>query len=462
VHLVGIAGSGMKALAEWLVGRGRQVSGSDERADDAPLAWLRARGVRIQQGHQSLQMAATANLVVYSPAVPESNPERRAAAARRIPQRSYPEFLAELTAAFPTICVAGTHGKSTTAAMAGHLLRRAGADPQVIVGAEFLDRGVNGWAGRGGPFVLESCEYQRHFLKYQPRWAAILSVEPDHFDCYADFSQARNAFAQFASRVAPDGLLVVGADSPAAMEAASARPGGARPAAAVETFGFDPGADWRARGLRREANGVGFQIERRGELFADATLPIPGVHNVLNALAAAALCAEQGLSAAQIAAGLADFPGVARRFEIRGTWRGVTLIDDYAHHPTAVKAVLRTARSWFEGRRIVCAFQPHQISRTRRLLADFAASLALADFVAVPPVYAAREDDDDGELHGTLADLVAQRGVPARACGSLDQTVCLLEDSLRPGDVLLTLGAGNIDQIQHAFSRRLPRHHDPR
>lgn len=456
-HLVGICGSGMKALAELLAGQGWKISGSDmQLTGETPLA-LAQRGLQLHQGHRCEFLPEDAELLVYSPAIGPHNPERIAAAERGIPQRSYTQMLGDLMRTRTGLSIAGTHGKSTTTAMTGSILTDAAYDPSVIVGAEVRGRHSNGWGGHGEFFVAESCEFQRGFLDLNPRYAAILGIETDHFDCFRDLDETIAAFAEFAARLPSSGGLIV-RDEAASIQAARSA------TVPFETFSLNPTSDWWASGLRPTQQGTQFQIFHHGQEFAEIDLQIPGDHNVLNAIAAAALCSIAGASANEIRLGLNAFTGIKRRLECVGTWSGVTIIDDYAHHPTAVRASLETVRRHYPGRRIVCVFQPHQVSRTQALMADFATSFRVADQVVIVPVFAAREkvSHEPTETARELVSRITAAGLPARFCSALDQSISTLEDGLRPGDVLITMGAGDIGQLHHAFTQRLQRNYPPR
>ncbi len=454
VHLVGICGAGMKALAELLVGEGWRVTGSDLQPPSPAILAMERRGMRVHRGHDTNHLPENVDLLVYSPAVGLDNPERQSAAALGIRQLSYSQMLGALMRGRTGVCVAGTHGKSTTTAMTACVLRDARLAPSAIFGAELCGSGQSGWAGGGELFVAESCEYKRSFLDLAPTYAAILNVEPDHFDCYAEFRETQQAFADFASLVPADGVLVVRGDSE------SARPAVRAARSRVVTFSDQPGSDWWATDIRPTLLGTRFRVFFHGEYYSEISLRLTGSHNVQNALAAAALAHEAGVSPADIREGLADFPGVRRRFESLGSWRGIALYDDYAHHPTAVEATLNAARQKFGKRRIWCLFQPHQVSRLRTLMDDFAHSFGAATEVLVAPVYAAREAAG-GEPEAASAELarrIAANGVSARYCPGLDPIRATVEDEARPGDMLITMGAGDINRVQHEFARQLCRH----
>ncbi len=498
-HLVGVCGAGMKALAELLDGLGWRLSGTDLSPATVAIEALARRGLVFQQGHSAAHVSIDVECLIFSPAIPPENEERMEAARRGVPQWSYSQMVGRLMQERIGVCIAGTHGKSTTTAMVGWVLTHAGREPSVVVGAELggglrgeirseepltltlspQSRGEgtrqksvspedggegtrkessanllaqthrSGWAGAGELFVVESCEFQRSFLDFSPRYAAILSVEPDHFDCFADLPSMVQAFAEFSRRVASDGVLVMRGDCAAAVE--SVRDAVSR----VVTFGVGSQCEWQADEICHAREGVRFRVVRTGQAWGKVELNLHGDHNVLNALAAAALCVEIGLSAEEIIAGLQSFPGIRRRFEFVGEWKGITLINDYAHHPTAVRATLKAAREVFGSRRVWCAFQPHQVSRTLALMDEFAASFDQADEVLITPVFAARERLTDEPVRASeeLARRVAARGVACRFVESLDRIKATLDHAARPGDVLILMGAGDIERIPHELTR---------
>lgn len=457
-HLVGICGSGMKALAELLSGLGWSVSGSDLAPSDETIELLRQKGMRVHKGHASPFLSDDADLLVYSPAIPPSNPERVRALQLGIPQVSYNQTLGELMRTRVGISVAGTHGKSTTTAMVASILRDGGLSPSVVVGAELVNQHVSGWAGEGDLFVVESCEYQKNFLTLCPTHVVLTGIEADHFDFFSNLDETRAAFAEFLNRLPPSGHLLMRGDCEATKIAAASC------AAQIETYSLVDSSDWYAAEIQSTVSGNRFRLMHRGEAVAEITLQVPGHHNVLNAVGAAAMCLNVGASADAVCVGLREFRGIRRRFENVGTWNGITLIDDYAHHPTAVKATLQTARQQFPGRRLLCAFQPHQESRTRALLAEFAESFDLADEVFLAPIFTAREKCPEAaeQTNAELADRLALRGKRVHLVSSLDRLTADLDDAARPKDVLLTMGAGDINRIQHELTRRFQRHHSTR
>ena len=476
VHLIGAIGAGMTALSEFLADLGWSLTGSDQQ--DIPQNHQSLnRFVRIHQGHHAGHLAVDVDLVIFSPAIPADNPERMAATQLGVPQQSYDEFVAELTRIHRAFCVAGTHGKTTTAAMLGTILRESNADAGVLVGGELLQYNRSGWAspainrdpnhaldsetaaaGIDSPasiLAVESCEYRRHFLSFTPHCAVVLNVESDHFDCFSDLDDAHNAFREFAARVDLAGLLLLNGDCPNTLQLAE------HTDARVETFGFSTTNHWSIQQThdsspdrserKRQANDR-LTVLRQGGHFCDVSLSVAGEHNAFNALAAIALAAHAGVSAGQISAAISQFRGVRRRFELVGSRDGVTVISDYAHHPTAIRATIETARSIYPERRIVCLFEPHQISRTVSLLDDFVDSLSLADDVTLGPIFTARENSDGAiEAQLLLLQGLERQNTSARAIASLDQAVSTLDDVVECGDVLLIMGAGNVESIPKQF-----------
>ena len=449
-HLVGICGSGMQALAELLSGMGWRVSGSDQQATGEVIKAQARCGQIIRPGHRATHVPRHADVLVYSQAIGMGNVERKQAKRLGIPQLSYSQMLGRLMSDRVGVSIAGTHGKSTTTAMMASLLDSAGLSPSAVVGARLIDRGHSGWAGDGELLVVESCEYRRSFLDLAPRLAVITGIEPDHFDCYGSLDEAVDAYAAFAASIESSGLLLVAEDCASAAIAAR------RATARVKTYGRSPASDWCAAEIRRTDWGSRFRLLDRGRFLCEITVPVPGRHNVDNALAAAAMACELGVDLERVREGLAEYAGIRRRFERIGSWRGVTVVDDYAHHPTAVRATLETARETFGERRLCCAFQPHQVSRTVELFDEFVSSLSVADLVLVLPVFAAREDDTrSASVSRKLVERIERsgRGSRCRFVPSLDRLVATLDDETRRGDVLITMGAGDIDRVRHEFTR---------
>jgi UDP-N-acetylmuramate--alanine ligase len=448
-HLIGIAGSGMRSLARVLLGWGWRLSGSDVAPGAARS--LAEAGVHVAGGHAAENLPPGTQLVIHSDAIGEDNPELRRAAELGIPTQSYFETLGRLMRRRRGVAVAGTHGKSTTTAMAADLLVRAGFDPTVVHGAAPLGTVDGGRPGRGELMLVEACEYRANFLHLCPRQAVILGIEPDHFDCYDSLEELERAFGRFAASLPGDGLLL------ARHECTSTRRATAGARCRVETFGLHSGADWSARLVTSRRGRYRFAIFRHGRPLCDVSLRVPGRYNVLNALAAAAVAWRQGVEPEAIGQGLSGFRGLHRRLEEVGSWRGVTILDDYAHHPTEVAATLDAVRRMVPTRRLWCVFQPHQVSRTARLLDELAASLQNSDRLLVADIFRAREPGPrPGEV--TAADLARRAGrlgIEVSDVHTTEEIVRELENRLTPGDVLITLGAGDIRKVGDELTNRL-------
>jgi UDP-N-acetylmuramate--alanine ligase len=441
----------MKALAEWLTDRGCGVTGSDVAPSPRTLAGLQAMSIAVRLGHDASNVPSGCDRLIYSPAVGEENPERAAAVKRGIVQQSYPEFIGELSRRFETVCVAGTHGKSTVTGMLGWMLKageRGTGERQpsnhVICGAELAGIHRSGWAGAGRRLILEACEFRRHFLNLSPRIAVVLGIEWDHVDCYPDLEAAVNAFAEFLRRVPDDRLIIANGDCRATQRAVELAQANRSAPPRVVTFGNHPEADWRWDSTPRPL-----------------MIHLPGEHNRMNALAAAVAAHELGLDWDEIAQSLASFPGMRRRLQWIGEWRGATVFDDYAHHPTAVSAAVRALREAHHDCRLRVVFQPHQVRRTRAMLQEFAQALAGADQVRLLPAYGAREGAD-GQGTAASRELVEAVRVHCQDVDwfpSLDHVWNALETDARSGDVVVLMGAGSIERIADELSRRFCRNH---
>jgi UDP-N-acetylmuramate--alanine ligase len=462
VHLIGIGGTGLSAIARLLMERGYRVSGSD-RQDSPFLQQLRQAGARIYLGHASENIRG-AQIIVRSSAISDDNPEVQAAKQKGIPVFKRVDFLGQLTAGSKTIAVAGTHGKTTTTAMLAWLLTSLGLDPSFIVGSMLVNLGTNAHAGQGAYFVIEADEYDRMFLGLDPYIAVVTNIEHDHPDCYPTPEEFFQAFREFADRLVPDGSLMVCADDPAAL-----RLGRELVDRRLITYGLSAGqADYLAENLRlNQSGGFDFQVTRptalpersNGRTGLKVSLQIPGRHNVQNALAALAVADLIGLSLAAAAAALAEFRGAGRRFEVRSELAGVTVVDDYAHHPTEIRATLAAARARYPGRAIWVVWQPHTYSRTRLLQAEFAASFGDAsgspvEHVIVTEIYPARESAPvDGFSSRQVCERIRHPHVTFAP--DLDWAGRFLIDHLQAGDVLLVLSAGDADQLSRKVVQSL-------
>jgi UDP-N-acetylmuramate--alanine ligase len=422
----------MSAIAHVLLERGHSVSGSDLQ-DGPALRTLAREGARVFVGHDGGQVRG-ADVVATTSAAPPDNPEIVETHRLGLPLWQRGELLRHLIGDQRCLAVAGIHGKTTTTAMLTLLLRTAGLEPSFIIGGVIPELGGSGHAGGGERFVVEADEYDRTFLSLRPTVAVVTNVEWEHVDCYPDEDAIVQAFVEFVGLVPPEGAVFVCQDD------AGAR-GLPRAAAPIVGYGFSPEAEWRATDLRLCPQGTSFIVLQDGQPVGRFRLRIPGKHNVLNALAALAVVSREGGDIETAGTVLTTFSGAKRRFQQLGSARGIIVVDDYAHHPSEVRATLSAARQQFPERNLVAVFQPHTYSRTRAFGAAFAEALSLADQVLVTGIYAAREIDP-GDLSG--ADVAAQVSGSAVYRESLQESLSWLLDHLEPGDVLLTLGAGDI------------------
>lgn len=460
IHMVGIGGSGMCGLAGVLLHGGARVSGSDARMS-ITLARLATAGARILTAES---LPADAELVVASAAIPESHPELVAAAARGVPLLRYAEMLGVVMKFKQGVAISGTHGKSTTTAWLAFVLREAGFAPSYVVGAGVEQLGGSSGAGEGQHFVVEACEFNRSFLNMHPTFAAILNVEADHLDYYSDLDEIVSAFREFADTVHPAGLLVINGDDPACRRVIGRR----RPN--VETFGFGERNTWRADNLALSGGCYSFDVLREAEpsdpagsepgryaMLGRVTLRVAGRHNVMNSLAVIALATRLGVSWPILRSVIGEFAGARRRLEQRGVVNGIRVVDDYAHHPSEIRATLAAARERFSPRRIWAVFQPHQYSRTRALADSFATAFADADRVLLPEIFAARDSAADRAAINAagLAARIRAAGVEALHIADFDAIIDHVAQHAEPGDLVLTMGAGNIGKVADDLVQRL-------
>jgi UDP-N-acetylmuramate--alanine ligase len=447
VHLIGIGGAGLSAIATVLLERGVDVSGSDLHSS-ANTRRLEEMGAQVYIGHSADQVRR-AQAVIVSSAIPEDNVELGAALSRGLRILKRDEVFSELTADHYCIAVAGTHGKTTTAGMVAWVLLQAGWDPSFIVGGTVMGLGTNARAGRGLQFVVEADEYDWAFLGLSPGMAVVTHLELDHPDCFPDLEAMCAAFRAFLQRVEPQGTIIGCGDAPNLRPLLMQLEGG-RTDLRVLTYGLENHWDWVGRELAvNDQGGMDFVAWRGSKRMGEVQLSMPGSHNVRNALATLAVGSELGVSFGSARVALATYQGTERRFEVKGNAGGVTVVDDYAHHPTQIQATLAAARRRYGARGLWAVFQPHTYSRTRALLDEFANSFGDADHVVVTDVYAAREFDDLGI---SAADIVARMVHPdSHWIATLDNVVAYLLSRLRSGDVLVTLGAGDGHQVGEAI-----------
>jgi len=444
VHFAGIGGAGMSGIARIMLARGVSVSGSDSAAS-AALTELEALGARVHVGHRAEYLGEADTLVVSS-AIRQENPELAEARRRGIRVLHRAGALASLMFGRRVIAVTGTHGKTTTTSMITTVLRETGADPGYVIGGVLAATGVGAADGGGHDFVAEADESDGSFLMLAPDAAVVTNVEADHLDNYGTAEAYRASFGAFAARITPGGLLVTCADDPGARElAGQARGRGLR----VRTYGESADADYRVSGTRAKGMRTTFTVRSTtspfGTIDSDVTLEVPGEHNALNAAAAFAAVVELGIAPRAAAAALASYGGAARRMEPKGEACGVRVLDTYAHHPTELAADLRAARAIADGGRVIAVFQPHLYSRTRIFATEFGAALGNADEAVVLDVYAAREDPEPGVTGKLVADAVP--GGAARYVESFGDAPRVVASVAAPGDLVLTMGAGDITRL---------------
>ncbi len=448
VHVVGIAGSGLRGMAQLLHARGAKISGS-EQAESPVLERLRRCDIDCRIGHKETNITPGVNLVVVSAAVDASNPEVRAARDRSIPVLKYAECLGKLMTERVGIAIAGTHGKTTTSSMTAQILLEAGVDPSFLVGGDCPSLGGSARWGAGPHFVAEACEFDRSFLNLRPKLAVITNVDEDHLDYFRGLAEIQRAFGDFVRLLPADGLLVLDRDDPNSTYLRELT------RSAVSSFSLEPGnAEWWAEEIRQDGLGTRFVACHRGGERQRVHLHVPGLHNVRNALAATALCRALGIDLNSISRGLGAFRGVRRRFEVLAE-EPVMVIDDYAHHPTEVDAVVSAARDRLGGRRLIAVFQPHQHSRLKYLSDRFATSLAGFDEVLVLDVFRSRDSDEDART--VQSDRVVERlgelGVKAWLTRSFADARQRLEVTAGAGDVAFFLGAGNVTELAREYAR---------
>ncbi|HAM32122.1 MAG TPA: UDP-N-acetylmuramate--L-alanine ligase [Deltaproteobacteria bacterium] len=438
IHFVGIGGIGMSGIAELLLNLGYRVSGSDLRRSDTTER-LEGLGAVVWTGHAASNVPADGHVVVVSSAVRPGNPEVLEAHRRKIPVIPRAEMLAELMRMKYGIAIAGTHGKTTTTSMVATVLATAGWDPTAVVGGKLNSLGSNAKLGMGEFLVAEADESDGSFLKLSPTVAVVTNIDPEHLDFYSGIGQIKETFLHFINKVPFYGFAVLCIDHPNVQELIPS----------VEktfvTYGFSRHADYRADEIVASGMTNRFAVFSKGNRLGEVLLRAPGRHNVSNALAAAAVASELGIPFEQVRAGLFDYAGVGRRFQVKGEAGGVTVVDDYGHHPVEVRATLAAAREVWPDRRIVVGFQPHRYTRTRALFREFLSAFHDADVLLVFDVYSAGEDPIEGATGEALCLAVREHGHrEARYVGKSSEAGEAVRAFLRPGDIFLTMGAGDV------------------
>lgn len=447
VHLVGVGGIHMSAIAQILLARGHTVSGSDLYL--SPLTErLEAMGATVSRGHDAAHLGDDVELVVYTSAAHGDNPELVEARRRGLTVIKRAEMVARLMEGKRSIAVAGSHGKTTTTSLIAFMLQQAGRSPTFLLGGEMINLNTNAMPGDGPDFVVEADEFDAAFLNYSPDIALVTNVEPDHLDIYGSFEGLRDAFRRFLEQVKPNGYIVACADDPV-LQAILGEVVGDRVSLPVRAVSYglrNPNAEWFTENISQKGvDGYTFVVKCGKQTIGTFETRLPGIHNVSNALGAIAVGSILGLPARAIRESVAEFRGVRRRFQPVGEAAGVTVMDDYAHHPTEVRATLAAARERFPGQRLVCLFQPHTYTRTQYLLEGFRTCFADCDLLLIADTYAAREDPSAGMDAAQLAREIAEP--PARYAGSLEQSAQTAAEMLEPGDVFFTIGAGDVEKV---------------
>ena len=441
IHFIGIGGISMSGLAEILLDEGFMISGSDVKKSDL-TEHLEARGVTVYYGQRAENIKDGVQAVVYTAAVHGDNPEFLAAQEKKIPMMTRAELLGQIMKNYKdALNISGTHGKTTTTSMVTEILLAADADPTISVGGILNSIGGNIRVGQSDIFVTEACEYTNSFLSFFPTMAAILNIEEDHLDFFKDLEDIRHSFRLFAEKLPEHGTLVINTGIERYQELTEGL------SCHVVTFGMDAESDFHAQNIHyNEMGNAEFTLVINGAAAGEITLGVPGAHNIENALAAAAMCHVLGISMEAIQTGLKKFTGTNRRFEKKGELAGITIIDDYAHHPREIAATLEAAKN-YPHRKIWCVFQPHTYTRTKAFLDQFAQSLSLADEVILADIYAARETDTLGISSRDIADRIEKSGKKAHYFPSFDEIETFILENCVHGDLLITMGAGDIVKV---------------
>lgn len=448
IYFIGIGGISMSGLAEILLEEGFQVSGSDIKP--SPLTEsLEKNNARVFYGQKASNLSGNVDVVVYTSAIHEDNPEFIAMKERQLPCLTRAELLGQMMQNYKVpVAVSGTHGKTTTTSMISSILLKAGLDPTLSIGGILKEIGGNIRIGKSEYFVTEACEYTNSFLSFFPKIGIILNIEEDHLDFFRDLDDIRHSFRRFAELIPEDGLLIINRDIPRYEEITEGL------SCRVITFGSNPESHYRCFDLSFDHLAhAAFQVEDMNGSISSFRLNVPGEHNVSNAMAALALADYLHIPAGVIQKGLLAFTGTDRRFQYKGQVNGFTIIDDYAHHPTEIQATLKAAAR-YPHREIWCVFQPHTYSRTKAFLPEFAKALSLADHVILADIYAARETDTLGISSQTLAGELEKLGADVHYFPSFDEIEKFLLKKCLHGDLCITMGAGNVINIGEDLLRQ--------
>ena len=441
IHFIGIGGISMSGLAEILLKENFTISGSDAKESDL-TRHLTSLGAQVFYGQKAENIIPGIDLVVYTAAIHPDNPEFAAAKAAGVPMLTRAELLGQIMRNYDTpIAVSGTHGKTTTTSMISHILLKGDCDPTISVGGILPAIGGNIRVGNSETFLTEACEYTNSFLSFFPKISIILNIDADHLDFFKDIDDIRHSFRRFAELLPADGALIINADTPKYEEIIKELP------CKVITYSLEKEADYTADNITYDEFGhASFRVLHNGSPIGTCSLKVPGIHNVSNALASIACGQLLDLSDDVIFEGLKSFTGTDRRFQYKGQIGGVTIIDDYAHHPTEIEATLHAAKN-YPHKKIWCVFQPHTYTRTKALLPEFAKALSLADHVVLADIYAARETDNLGISSADLQKLIADLGTPCEYFPTFDEIENFLLENCTQGDLLITMGAGDVVNI---------------
>jgi len=447
-HFIGAGGVGMSGLAQLLIKHKAIVSGSDQIPGEITEK-LCEMGADIKIGHRAENLDPKTDTVVISAAVREDNPELKPARQKGMKVYKYAQMLGELMDLYDGIAISGTHGKSTTSGWLVHLLKQAGAEPNFIIGAKVSQLDSSSGIANGKWFVAEACEYDRSFLNLKPKIACILNIEADHLDYYKDEAEIVEAFEEFARGTRPGGVLIANGQDANVAKVIQQLPGDR----SCETFGLEKNCNFYAQNLQLNNGLYTFDIFHNGKLLGAAEIALPGKHNVLNALAVTAIAVNAGVPAEEILRLLAGFTGVERRLMLKGQVNQITVLDDYAHHPTEIRASLAAIRQKYQPKRIWCIFQPHQYSRTRFLLDDFAESFKLADIIIMPEIYFVRDSEaSKKEVNAeVLVDKIRAKGAEAMFIDDFSQICDYLKNNVAAGDLVVTMGAGDIWKVADEY-----------
>lgn len=441
IHLIGIGGIGVSAIAEVLNSNGYKVTGSDIRSSELTRS-LETKGIGVYYTHESDNIIG-ADAIVYTAAVNESNPELQAAKEQGILTLTRAEMLGEILSQYKhSVAIAGAHGKTTTTSFLSIILNESALDPTLLIGGEVKEFGSNVKTGKGDLIVTEACEYKDSFLSFKPTTGVILNIDEDHLDYFKDLEHIISSFTKFAQSIPKSGTLVLNNDDYNAKKIVS------HVECNILTFGISQEADVQARNITYDPDGLPeFEVVIKGEPYSTFKLSVPGNHNIYNSLAAIAVAYITGLKGDEVAKSTKMFGGTKRRFDRLGKYKNATVVDDYAHHPTEIKATLSAAKK-IPHNKSICIFQPHTYSRTAELLGEFATSFKQADVVIITDIYGSARETDNGTVHSRdLVDAIKDEGQKATYLGTFDEVITHLSEIVESEDLIFTMGAGDIVEL---------------